>query len=253
MCVIVLSAVMVAACAEPANHRLDPAAVAKATGVSQTVALINRSAPHDDFTGAMWCGGALVRSRVVVTAAHCVEGGMGGGLAVVVGADNICRGEPITGERIDVKAIRVAQPKQLDLAALILERDATTPPIAVESGNPDRLVAVGWGRSEEIGPSTCRKRGIQLRPGSDSICAVRGTTMATPLPSEQELCAVPVVGMTENTCIGDSGGPVVAGLDVGEQPRLVALTTWGMGCQPDVAGFYTRLAGLGGWLDAVAR
>jgi secreted trypsin-like serine protease len=54
------------------------------------------------------------------------------------------------------------------------------------------------------------------------------------------LCAVPAPGTGSNTCLGDSGGPVLT-LEPGGTVGVLAVTSWGLGCGLTSLGFYERV------------
>lgn len=73
--------------------------------VRGVVALILAAVPLDDPYHGQLCGAVLVDDRTILTAAHCVVGRSPERLAAIVGADNLCRGRPIDGQRVSIERV----------------------------------------------------------------------------------------------------------------------------------------------------
>lgn len=222
----------------------SPGAAVYEGGLPQLVALVNATAPADDLFGVTFCAGVLARPRVVITARHCVADQAPRHMDAVVGASNLCRTKRVQGERIGVTSVRL-HPRR-DIAALTLSRAAEAPPLrlAVDTAPHWPVIAVGWGRTARTERAPCTPRPVVLAEGERTRC--RAAVRVSPIP-RAGICAEPAVGERRNTCIGDSGGPVV------ERGRhgsivLLAVVSWGMGCRIDDVGFYAPVSHLGGWL-----
>ena len=223
-------------------------AVARKPLPRSLVALVNASAPPDDLFSVQFCGGVLIGPTTVATVAHCMRDRTPQSVDVVVGADNLCQGNSVPGERLHVKAMAVAPPgHDSDIVVLHLGAPSTTTP-ALVAGSAGRTepggTAVGWGRSELRGAYPCRGRTVPLQAGDPAVC-LRGLTAARPPQPTVDVWCGTSEG-EQNTCVGDSGGPVYVR---GEGRETVfALISWGASdCGPDAPGFYSVLAG-----DAVA-
>jgi V8-like Glu-specific endopeptidase len=163
---------------------------------------------------AVTCTGVLVAPRVVLTAAHCVEGmASRGTLEVVFGPSAAQPAPAIVVESITIDSGYVANSGDGDLAALVLAEPAPVAPIAGPAGNVDALAgsaalrAVGYG----VSAATAADPGTK-RDGTLALSAVRAASFdAMPSPAM--------------TCVADSGGPVFAMTGSGEQ--LVGLTSRG--------------------------
>ncbi len=206
------------------------------------VALINASAPLHDVMSAQFCGGALVSSMVVLSARHCIAARAPSHVDVLVGADNLCVGAPVVGERRRVSRF-VSAPAPSDLVALILAEPVRAMP--TDRGNWSEHasgIAYGWGRDGLAGVAPCRLQSVRLTGSSG--CALALARFGVPL-GRDEYCALPARGEARNTCVGDSGGPVY---DRGE---LVGIVSRGIGCEVDSPGLYVDVASERRWIANV--
>jgi secreted trypsin-like serine protease len=216
------------------------------------VALVEASAPQHDIFNGQFCGGVLVGATRVLTAAHCVTGRDPATIDAVVGADNLCRDRPIDGTRIAVTAISVdpsfhAATGQFDLADLTLERAVPAEwarAIADFIPMNEPALALGWGRALPNGVSACRLMRTALAVLNQTECAARLGSDGPSFDEPSMLCAVPRGAQGENTCAGDSGGPLFLGNDPATG-LLVGIVSWGRGCDADWPGVYARVSGAG--------
>lgn len=211
--------------------------------VAGVVALVLDSAlPNDPYQG-QFCAGVLVARRSVLTAAHCVQARNAASLDVIVGADNLCRGRPIDGDRVDVTSIAIhpeyrRDTGQYDLAELTLGRDGAWPVVAISDEIPvGSVAAFGWGLGTAGTAGACRVQEVSLTIPAQETCATLLGPGERTFDARTMVCAVP--NGADNTCYGDSGGPLVVAGDRGPG-QVIGIVSWGRGCAG--AGVYARTA-----------
>jgi secreted trypsin-like serine protease len=273
------------------------------------VALIQSEAENTEegnFQG-QFCGGALIGDRWVVTAAHCVvaEGEDGRPAQIPAEKIDIYAGAVgfADGTRIKVKRI-VRHPQynastfNNDIAVIELAASAksnktqnialVTPQTeAAVSGVGKKVIAAGWGETEEKTPATellhvemdiietglcntnilnyrkaeflvemMRKAQSQYALADSTVQQVRGLIEGNvgKVVTDSMICSGRV-NTQRDTCQGDSGGPLFAkGAD--GKFTLVGVTSWGELCgqtQRGLYGVYTRVAKFSTWVQQTAR
>lgn len=194
-----------------------------------------------------FCGGTLVSSLKVVTAAHCVDflRGLPSLLAATFGRADLSKKE---GETIPVRSVWV-QPgfretsykgetvEHHDLAVLTLARpllDRLPLPVIGADGlyPPNGSGQVyGWGTTSESDLFNNRLRQTAVPLVSDARCA---QAYGSSFDRRDMVCAG---SPQHDTCQFDSGGPLVI------QGELAGVTSWAYGCaRPGYPGIYTRLS-----------
>jgi secreted trypsin-like serine protease len=209
-----------------------------------------------------FCGGALIRSNRIATAAHCVEGLQASEIDVVVGAHDL-KNDPV--ERIGVQEILMHpdyDPYSLDsdIALLSLSRSLSAETIPLVSSTlvleGKTGTALGWGYTDpdRLSPSETLQQ-VALPIVSNPDCntafnAYDGYPYDDPITANM-VCAGDVLG-GKDACIGDSGGPLV--VSDGGAWHLAGLVSWGEGCaEPGLYGVYTRVGAFIDFIDQNAK
>ncbi|GAA2817686.1 serine protease [Kitasatospora paracochleata] len=191
---------------------------------------------------SMGCGGALYKTDVVLTAAHCVDG-TGNDSSITATAGSV---DLQSGKAVRIKSTKVFQAPGYDgngkdwaLIKLAKPFNLPTLPIAT-NGNYDKgnFTIAGWGDDGSgdqqryllkatvpfVDDATCEK----AYPGS--------------LVPSDEICAGYLKTGGVDTCQGDSGGPMFRKDGSGHWIE-VGIVSWGQGCAlPGYPGVYSQVS-----------
>lgn len=193
--------------------------------------------------GSQICGGSVIASDLVMTAAHCVDGRDAEEFSVSVGATDYTQGTEIAVTEVTVHPDYADEPSA-DVAILRLASSAPVEPITLADSGDDDLeapgspaVVTGWGSQIPL---------VGMLPPTDTdlyevelhVVADDDPECGTPDPADQ-VCASDFL---EDSCQGDSGGPLFADLPGGAVQ--IGIVSSGVGCAvPGFAGYYTEVNG----------
>ncbi|XP_077481964.1 coagulation factor VII-like [Stigmatopora argus] len=210
------------------------------------------------YKGKGFCGGIIIESMWVLTAAHCLEETDVQFLDVVAGEHNTAVEEG-TEQVIHVAQILMHENYEKetadnDIALLRLASPVVYTLYAVPVCLPTKTLAdrdlwaihlhtvSGWGRRAEHGPTSHLLHRLRVPRIRTQQCIEESGVKIT----ENMFCAGYLTGR-EDSCKGDSGGPLVT--QYKKTTFLLGIVSWGKGCaRPGHYGIYTRVSNYLRWI-----
>lgn len=206
-----------------------------------------------------FCGGSLISSKTVLTAAHCNVHSVSSFL-VVLGALDLTA--PATGQKSFTPTSFVSHPSynssnnDNDFAIITLASDvvfsATIAPIclplAAGTVHEDKSGLIsGWGTltSEGKQPNVLQKAIVMTM--SNTACSRSPYLYTTSDILSSMICAA---SPGKDTCQGDSGGPMASLAVTGLSYELIGVTSFGFGgcANASFPGVYSRVSSAQSWI-----
>jgi secreted trypsin-like serine protease len=211
-----------------------------------------RTAPAAEFPWmvhlSMGCGGALIRPRIVLTAAHCA-GPTGGNtrIRVTAGSHDLYGPHAKTVKSLYVR--RAAGFRDVttgrDWAVIKLDRALDLPTLRLSGGGADDVgpfTIMGWGTTGEKEYRSQRYLRYAQVPGLADVTCARLYAPDYTFVGPEMICAGDTKKGGVDTCQGDSGGPMVRRAADGQYVE-VGIVSWGIGCaRKEYPGVYTQVS-----------
>ncbi|XP_073821451.1 seminase-like [Musca autumnalis] len=189
--------------------------------------------------GKFICGGALLRRRFVLSAAHCFTNAKAADLLIVGGATTLSdSGVRSNVTKIFTPAAFSMNTMDKDVAMLKLTtplRGENVQTIGLYSGNlkiGQQVEISGWGRTSESGEISNQLRTIRVPVIAKSQCS---NQYAKYISLTKNMFCAGVPG-DKDACSGDSGGPVMC------NGKICGIVSFGVGCaRQGLPGVYTKI------------
>lgn len=200
-----------------------------------------------------FCGGSVLNTNYVITAAHCVEGKHAYEIKVVAGTIDYYKPgsshavqeiivheqyNPSDSWKNDIALLKVKTPfvksAHLDFVPLPSEGDYA-------KGNSVAVVS-GWGRLWSGGATTNKLQRVNIMIAEQKYCKDMYDKMYYNI-YETQVCAYDPIS-EKGSCNGDSGGPLTV------DGKLAGLVSWARDCAlVDYPTVYTRVTSYLSWIQ----
>ena len=201
-----------------------------------------------------YCGGTLISSNKILTAAHCTINYSAGSTFVIPNFYSF-NDDPVASDvyrvlRKNIHPNYFSSSFDYDVSVLTLTRNANTATSKLFEGENQftnfQATIVGVGTLSEGGVAPANLQAASVPIVSNPIC--RGSYGAA--ITDRMLCAG-LIGGGRDSCQGDSGGPLWVNFE--GQKVQAGITSFGQGCaRPNFYGVYSRVSSLNAFIREYA-
>ena len=199
------------------------------------------------FQQSPFCGGSLISSNTVLTAAHCET--LLSVFRVHVGEHDVTVED---GEQKIEPSTWISHPGymadtyDLDIAIIrlktVVQFSYAVAPICLPNQNQNyeqrESMITGWGTTESFGPTTSVLFEVDVATITNDQCTINTLYKPEEITANMICAARP----GKDSCQGDSGGPLIAYEGGGRYFSIIGVVSWGYGCAKDYApGVYSRV------------
>jgi len=192
-----------------------------------------------------WCGGTIIDSTHVLTAAHCTEGESAGNLRVLAGEHDTSKGDGDTRHKVkkifnhekyngntidyDYAILELDCKDKIDLTDKARAACLPDPGDTAKFQHAQTMLTVsGWGDRQGTGSKNCNNclHSVKVPFVDDKTCK----SMLPGDITKRMICAGNTVEGGVDSCQGDSGGPLTWQDPSTGQWKVVGVVSWGYGC-----------------------
>lgn len=200
-------------------------------------------------TNFHFCGGVMINTRWVLTAARCTAGRAQNSIRMFVGSVLLNSGGTMhLSSRIVIhpsfNADTIANDISLVQTATFITLNGNVQPIALGSAYVSggvNAVVTGWGSITTNGvPTNNQLQQLATTTLTNADCLSRHTFINRPFVFDHKICTVTQAG--QGFCSGDDGGPLVAG------GTVIGIVSWNVPCARGFPDVFERVSTFRTWI-----